>query len=570
MTPALPPPRFAVRTTIVTLTAVACLLSAVLLTVLLETRARVRASVGEKLDAGQRMLAALEERRAREQEQEIVTLAESPTLKAAVDTYQAEFGASDAALRRELVTTIARELDKLAARLEPDVIAVLDAAGRPLAIAGRHRDAWAGLGPSGQPEMGTSWVRLPGAVFRVASGPLSVQGTTVGVLQIGTALDAVYAAELSRLSGAAALITAGDDLIASTLPAESRDRLTSDVLRRLHGADSVSLGVTEYAVRQLVGGGPATVYALESIDAAAAPAIARAARGLFVIALAAFALAALASVWLARTIARPIGRLSQSIDEMRRSPTRDRRLPATRASLEIDALTEAFNSMMQSLGAAEEETRAAYLGTIRALAAALDARDPYTAGHSERVSAISVAVARKLQLADDEVEIIRLGALLHDIGKIGISDAVLRKAGPLSDDEFEVIKTHPTVGARILRSLAFLAPHIPIVELHHERPDGRGYPLGLSGEQIPLAARIVHVADAYDAMTTARAYRQGRAASEAFRELWRCAGTQFDAEVVQALASSLPALDGLTPAPLDDDEPVRVPRLSIVQAGAGS
>ena len=221
----------------------------------------------------------------------------------------------------------------------------------------------------------------------------------------------------------------------------------------------------------------------------------------------------------------------------------DHPVPPTGFSLEVDTLTGAFNTMMQSVSDAEAATESAYVGAIRALALALDARDPYTAGHSERVSAVSVAVGRQMKLPADQLEIVRLGALLHDIGKIGISDAVLRKPGPLTAEEFKLIQEHPGVGARILRSVHFLAPHLHIVELHHEQPDGHGYPHGLRGEEIPMVARIVHVADAFDAMTSARAYRPARGAAEALRELWRCAGTQFDAEVVRALASALPAIE---------------------------
>jgi putative nucleotidyltransferase with HDIG domain len=562
------PPQFVVRTTIATLTVVACLLASVLLTVLFDTRARVRASVSEKLDAGQRMLAALETRRAHEQEQALAALSENPTLKAAIDTYQAEIRTSDESGRRELITTIARELDRLAERLDPDLIAVLDMKGQPLAVAGRYKAEWMRTAPPPVwPAMGTSWVRLSGAVLRVASGELSVPGATVGALQIATALDLAYAAELSSLSGAATLVVSDGEVVASTLPPIVERQLTRDAIAGLGTGGTASVDGREYAVRALIHGDGAAVYALDSIDGAAAPAVDRASRGLMTIAAAAFALAGFASIWLARTIASPIGRLSRSIDEMTRSRTRDRTLPYTGASLEIDALTGAFNSMMQSVGAAEAQTRRAYVGTIRALAMALDARDPYTAGHSERVSAIAVAIARQFDLPEDEVEILRLGALLHDIGKIGISDAVLRKPGPLTDDEFEIIKTHPAVGARILRSLSFLEDHIPIVELHHEQPDGRGYPHGLRGDEIPLPARIVHVADAYDAMTTARAYRQGRPAAEAVRELWRCAGTQFDAEVVQALVTSLPAIDGLA----SSAEPAAGgPRLTLVHWGTGS
>jgi putative nucleotidyltransferase with HDIG domain len=218
-----------------------------------------------------------------------------------------------------------------------------------------------------------------------------------------------------------------------------------------------------------------------------------------------------------------------------------RTLEPTGTSHELDVLAASFNELMGGLTAAETETRAAYLGTIRALAAALDARDPYTAGHSERVSQMAVIIARQLRLPESEVAVIRLGALLHDIGKIGLADEILQKPTPLTPEEFEQIKRHPALGARILRQVSFLEPHLPIVELHHERPDGHGYPFGLRGDEIPLAARIVHVADAYDAMTSARAYRPARPLGAAVAELRLYAGTQFDPECVKAFTEAIKA-----------------------------
>ncbi len=288
--------------------------------------------------------------------------------------------------------------------------------------------------------------------------------------------------------------------------------------------------------------GDVFVYTLDSIDTSARSILMDTIRALVLIAILSLAVAGLASLWLARKVAGPIDTLSSSLAALTTSRDFDRPVPRTGSSLEVDTLTDTFNTLMATLSAAEADTRGAYVGAIRALALALDARDPYTAGHSERVSAISVAVGTQMGLSEDHLDTLRLGALLHDIGKIGISDDVLRKPGALTDEEFEAIKQHPVTGARILRTVPFLAGHLPIVELHHERPDGKGYPHGLHADEIPVLARIVHVVDAFDAMSSARAYRPARSGAEALQELWRCAGSQFDVEVVQALATAIPTL----------------------------
>src|SRR5262249_4322497 len=250
----------------------------------------------------------------------------------------------------------------------------------------------------------------------------------------------------------------------------------------------------EYAIRPMLLSGPARIFMLTSVDAAARAATRDALFALATIAFGGVLLAALGSFWLARLVSEPVNRLSAEIATMTAAREFDRTLDPSRTSRELDSLTSACNDLMRGLVAAEAETRSAYIGAIRALAAALDARDPYTAGHSERVSTLSVMMGRVMNLSGNDLEILRLGALVHDVGKIGISDQILRKAGPLTSEEFEHIKRHPVLGARILRQVPFLSPHIPIVELHHERPDGRGYPFGLRSADIPLAARIVHVA----------------------------------------------------------------------------
>ncbi len=544
------PPRFVTRTLIATLATVAFVLSAVLLVATLNVSDRVRAGVVDKLETGQRLLGALEERRGRELRAQVAMLAENSTLKAALDTYQTELQTSDTT-RDDLVQTITRELDKLAAGIHPDVLEVRDQSGRPLGVAGRLADGWAAAAPvDAPPGSRDAFVTSPSGVFRIASVPVTLQGTQIGTLRLASAFDERYARELSDLSGARTLIVSGDRVVASTLPSAPGMAITPAKLRAMADQETVVLDDAQYAVRRLADHGVAQVYVLDSIDASSRPAVRSALRTMGGIALGAFALAGLASIWLSRTIARPIDTLSASLSGMTRSRDFDNPLTPTGDSLEVDTLTAAFNSMIQSVKAAEAETLSAYLGTIRALALALDARDPYTAGHSERVSAVSLAIGRVMRLDEPQLEVLRLGALLHDIGKIGISDQVLMKPGPLTAAEYETIKQHPEVGARILRSVPFLEAHLPIVELHHEQPDGRGYPHGLRGSSIPLVARIVHVADAFDAMTSARAYRPARPSAEGLRELWRCAGTQFDAEVVQALAAALPDIDLSATAPL--------------------
>ena len=200
-------------------------------------------------------------------------------------------------------------------------------------------------------------------------------------------------------------------------------------------------------------------------------------------------LAGLGSLWLARTLARPLDELTGRLARMARERRFDEPLVPLGGSRELDALTETFDSLRHAIKAAEAEAETSYLGVIGSLAAALDARDRYTAGHSERVADLSVVVGRELGLSVGELDMLRLGALLHDIGKIGVPDAVLRKPGTLTDEEFAQIERHPTIGATILAPLRLQPEVLAIVELHHEQPDGRGYPHGLRGEQIPRFAR---------------------------------------------------------------------------------
>ncbi len=185
-----------------------------------------------------------------------------------------------------------------------------------------------------------------------------------------------------------------------------------------------------------------------------------------------------------------------------------------------------------------EDLQATFQQTIQGLAKAIDKMDRYTAGHSDRVATYAVLLARALNLSDEQIEIVRQSALMHDIGKIGCV-LNLNKPGKLTVDEYEMFKKHPVYGRDILDPIKFLHPLIPGVHLHHERWDGRGYPLGLKGADIPLIARIISVADTYDAMTSDRSYRRALPHGVAVSEIKRCTGSQFDPEVSASFQSSI-------------------------------
>ena len=180
-----------------------------------------------------------------------------------------------------------------------------------------------------------------------------------------------------------------------------------------------------------------------------------------------------------------------------------------------------------------EDQHEMFLGTVRALTASIDAKDPYTRGHSERVADLAASLARAMGLSSDEVERIRIAGLVHDIGKIGMPEHILRKPGKLTDEEFGVMKKHPEIGHHILLDIPQLAYVLPGVLHHHERYDGRGYPHGLAGEDIPMSARIIALADSFDAMSSNRTYRSALGRTKVLSEVRNCGGTQFDPRMAE-------------------------------------
>jgi HD-GYP domain-containing protein (c-di-GMP phosphodiesterase class II) len=246
------------------------------------------------------------------------------------------------------------------------------------------------------------------------------------------------------------------------------------------------------------------------------------------------------SIFAARRITNPLQILTQSGRALARGDFSQR--VHLRSRTEIGELAETFNTMSQELEQfvedlkrAAEENRALFLGSIQMLAGAVDEKDPYTRGHSDRVTRYSLLIGKELNLDAAFMETLQISAQLHDVGKIGIEDRILKKPGALTAEEFEVMKTHTTKGANILRPVTQLAEMLPGIELHHEALDGRGYPYGLKGDQIPLLARVIAVADTFDALTTNRPYQHAHTPEEAFKIIQNLAGKRLDPETVAAL-----------------------------------
>jgi HD-GYP domain-containing protein (c-di-GMP phosphodiesterase class II) len=246
------------------------------------------------------------------------------------------------------------------------------------------------------------------------------------------------------------------------------------------------------------------------------------------------------SIFSARRITSPLQVLTQSSQAIARGDFSQRVHVRTRT--EIGELATTFNTMqeeleqfVEDLKRAADENKNLFMGSIQMLAGAVDEKDPYTKGHSDRVTKYSLLVAKEMGLDPGFLEILRISAQLHDVGKIGIEDRILKKPGALTPEEFEIMKTHTTKGANILRPVPQLREMLPGIELHHEALDGRGYPYGLKGDQIPLLARVIAVGDTFDALTTNRPYQKAYDPVEALRIIENLSGKRLDPIAVTAL-----------------------------------
>jgi putative nucleotidyltransferase with HDIG domain len=442
--------------------------------------------------------------------------------------------------RQQAVRTLKERLSALRETVGSDWVAANDSRGRLVAAVGDGESAVSRF--AGPNVLSVGLTSIGGTLYDIAATPVRVQGGAVGTLTVATRFDLAALAGL----GPAGLLHRGR-LIRSTFSpattAEIANRLEPECVRA--GCElrtrKESFLVTPVS-RAASGDSPGDEYQLlsfRSIDAAADEAIRRFRWLLATIGICMLLLAICISAAASRAVSRPLQKLVARLVLNEACGKLQPSFPENAATREINQLAACFNRAAMAIELSNERLDQAAIEFVESLAQTLDARDPYTAGHSKRVANYSVAIAAAMRLSAADTAMIRVGAQLHDIGKMGIPDAVLQKPGYLTPEEYELVKLHPQIGKRILERVAQFEKYLPIVELHHEDHDGGGYPYGLKGHEVPLAVRIVHVADVYDALTSNRSYRDAMPASRAREILDLCAGTQFDREVVRTFSAIL-------------------------------
>ncbi len=446
--------------------------------------------------------------------------------------------------------TVEDQLRELGEHMGFDFMLVSAPDGAPLAGVVR-RDASEGtasqLVPFDATQLGrahTGLLMLDGHTFQVASVAIDQDDGNVGSLSVGEYFSfSAFTTPAVLMRNGQAIALNAPDIVLGDLTAALRGCPTGrECDLRLAGANWISAPMQSWSDGYLL-------RSLENVDTATAPIQARLRRLFLTLALAAVLMALVCSMASARTIVEPLAVVVSHLRNAAGTGVLTEFDGPPSPILEIRELAEIYNSAAGSVRAAGEDLRGAYLEFVGSLASALDARDGYTSGHSRRVSQLSCAIAAAMELPAADVERIRIGALLHDIGKIGIADGVLQKPGRLTEEEWALIREHPVIGRRILEGVQGFAPYLGAVELHHENWDGSGYPRGQSRTETPIDARIIHVVDAWDAMTTDRSYRQAMTDERAKQILRENAGRQFDPRVVAVFLSLPPELVN-RPSPL--------------------
>jgi putative nucleotidyltransferase with HDIG domain len=451
---------------------------------------------------------------------------ENTALKAGLQLLNSQPQSQDARL------TVEDQLQELSSPIGFKLLSIANINGVPVAWVVRDKDRPEIPAVAPSPVL-QGLAEFRGQLYQLDSAPIDQGEENLGYLTVGDRFDLTD-------FGVPMVLFQNGRIVRASQPEMYRDQIAAafadcgnqpecDI--RFNGAAYLSIEMKDAVLGQGY-----VLRSLQNVDEAAASSQAGLKEVFFTASMGAVLAAFIFSAGASRSMVRP---LADVVSHLQKSEAAGMlmELPEEYSRIvEMRDLIRSFNGAAASIRDARNGLHAAYVEFVGSLANALDARDRYTAGHSQRVSQIAASIARAMNLGAAEQENVRIGALLHDIGKIGIPDHVLQKPGALSDAEFALIKQHPTIGCRILEGVNGLNPYLPVVELHHENWDGSGYPHGLQGVETPLAARIVHVADAWDAMTSDRPYRLGFSQARALAVISINAGTQFDPNIVEVFS----------------------------------
>jgi hypothetical protein len=369
--------------------------------------------------------------------------------------------------------------------------------------------------------------RCGGAVCELAVVPVrGERGTPAGAIGVAQPMDPAYLTSLSEAMGSSLALVCGSVVVQSgwdLSAAELGEVLWADGPVRLPRRRTLARALPMLGTGEAV---PAML--IVGVDASASDALVAVVNRLVLAgAVVAAAVAVGVNLMTAGRIMRPLRACTRRLGDIRSLGDLTRRLDIP-PDPELHEFAKSYNAIAEEVEHLHKALRDSHFAVLWALVDALEMKDPYTGGHARRVCELALELGGAVGLSEEEIANLRLGALLHDVGKIGLPDSVLTKPGSLTDEEFDAVRQHPVWGASILRHAGHLLDLLPVILHHHERYDGNGYPEGLAGERVPLLARIIAVADAYDAMTSDRSYRPRMSSEEGLRRIREGAGTQFD------------------------------------------